>query len=178
MLSKKAQLEDNIEILLSVLGVIIGVVVLTILKAEYGASVNNAKAGLQAGDVEGTFIATDLHNLLKMPIDSYTFGEIIAYMPRNYQDAQDPSLFEGILWDRWLVDGLSCNTELYQKINGHLNPVYGKYWKVKVFYQDKEIFSCFPPELTYEYGGPKTATMILPTLNFEEEVRVLLEVYR
>ena len=181
MLNKKAQVEDSIEIVLSIIGIVIGIIVLTLLAMNYELSIEHAKDALHGGTTiqsfDTQFMGTDLLNTVKLPVDDYTFGELIAYMPGNYQDVQDPSLFEGILWDKWLIDGITCDTELYTEINNYLSPVYGKYWDLTVLYKQEKIFTCHPSDILYGFG-PVQTNMTLPTLNPEENVIVRLEVYQ
>src|SRR3989344_3278714 len=130
MLNKKAQVEDNIEFVLCILGLIICVVVLTLLKADYAWSIDHAKnawrAGTEIPPFDTQFMGTDLLNTAKIPIGGYTFGELITYMPRNYQGIKDPQ-FETLFWDQWFVDALACDEELYTVLNDYLSPVYEKY---------------------------------------------------
>mgnify|MGYP001573337411 FL=1 len=68
MLNKKAQIEDNLEIVLSIIGIIIGVVIITLAKAEYKISVDHAENAIQSGSTiesfDAKFIGTDLLNIL------------------------------------------------------------------------------------------------------------------
>src|SRR3989338_6536769 len=74
MLNKKAQVEDNIEFVLCILGLIIGVVVLTLLKADYAWSIDHAKnawrAGTEIPPFDTQFMGTDLLNTAKMNLPS------------------------------------------------------------------------------------------------------------
>ncbi|MSR86290.1 hypothetical protein EXS74_02750 [Candidatus Woesearchaeota archaeon] len=182
MLNKKAQTEDlGIEIPFAIVLTIIGVIALTLVAADYNWSTDRVKGALHGGTTvhafDAKFMGTDLENTLKLQVGDYTFGELIAYMPRNYQEVQDPSLFEGMLWDKWLIDGLACDQELYTEINHYLSPVYGKYWQIKAYYHDEEIFSCYPADILYGFG-PIQTNMILPTLDPQETVFVQLKVYQ
>ncbi len=182
MLNKKAQTEDlGIEIPFAIVITIIGVIALSLVSADYNWSLDRAKSSLQSGTTiapfDAKFLGTDLENTLKLSVENYSFGELIAYMPRNYQEVQDPSLFEGILWDKWLTDGLACDQELYTQINDYLSPIYGKYWQIKAYYKEEEIFSCYPPDILYGLG-PQQTNMTLPTLDPQETVLVQLKVYQ
>jgi len=178
MLSKKAQVEDNLEIVLSIIGIIIGVVIITLAKAEYSISVDHAENAIQGastiGSFDAKFIGTDLLNILKLQTGDYTFGELIAYMPRNYQEVQDPALFEELFWDIWLVDGLACDTELYNTLEEYLRPVYGRNWALDVFYKEKPIFSC--PYAYVLFADYRETNMTLPSLDPNEELFVSLKV--
>lgn len=181
MLNKKAQVEDNLEFVLCIIALVIGVVILTLFKADYAWSIEQAKSHLKTGvDIQSfdvQFMGTDLLNTLKLPSGEYTFAELISYMPRNYQEIEDPALFEDIFWDKWFTEGIACDTELYTPINSYLSPVYGKYWEITVFYQEQEIFICHPPDILYGFG-PQQTNMTLPTANPNEEVIVRLEVFQ
>lgn len=178
MLSKKAQIEDNLEIVLSIIGIIIGVVIITLAKAEYSISLDHAENAIQSGSTiesfDAKFIGTDLLNLLKLKTGEYSFGELITYMPRNYQEVQDPALFEEQFWDVWLVDGLACENELYSQLNENLKPIYGTNWALEVFYQENKIFSC--PYSYVLYPGYTETNMSLPSLDPSEELFVSLKV--
>lgn len=181
MLKKKGQVEDNLEIILSIIGIIIGVVVITLAKAEYKISVDHAENSIQGGSTiesfDAKFMGTDLLNTLKLQTGDYSFGELITYMPRNYQEVQDPALFEDLFWDVWLTDGLACDTELYTTLDEYLHPVYSKYWRVQVFYKGEEIFKCQPPDILYNQGYRQTNTT-LPSLDASEQITVRLEVHQ
>ena len=178
MLNKKAQIEDNLEIVLSIIGIIIGVVIITLAKAEYKISVDHAENAIQSGSTiesfDAKFIGTDLLNILKLETGDYTFGELIAYMPRNYQEVQDPALFEDLFWDVWLVNGLGCDTELYKQLDENLRPIYGANWALEVVYKDEQIFTC--PYSYLLYPGYSETNMFLPSLDPNEELLVSLNV--
>jgi len=181
MLNKKAQVEDTTEVIISIIGIALGVALLMFAKADYERSIENAKESIQGGttisafDVQ--FMGTDLLNTLKLPIGEYTIGEVIAYIPRNNEEVQDPELFEGILWDKWFIDGVACDAELYTVINEHLSLIYEKYWSLKVVYEGEEIFTCHPSDILFGFG-PAQTSMTVPTRDPEKYAQVILEVYQ
>lgn len=182
MLNKKAQVEDNLEIVISMIGIIVGIVIISLAQADYKYNLEKGKeavsiesSGAYAYDTK--FLAMDLLNTLKLPIGDYTVGELMAYMPRNSEKVQDPELFEGILWDKWLVNGIACNTELYHVIDDYLRPVYGRYWSISVYQGEKNIFTCQSRDLLYG-AGSQIAEMNLPSLDPQQDLKVSLEVYQ
>ncbi|MDP3728859.1 MAG: hypothetical protein Q8R18_05420 [bacterium] len=177
MLNKKAQVEDNLEFVLSIIIIIIGVVALTIAKADYNSSVDEAKNALH-GETE--LIGTDLLNLLKLPVsEEYTFGELIAHLPTNYPIIQEESL-RPIIKEGIISSEMTCSTELLNIIHNYLEPVYGDDWFITVInIKNENIFRCTPRYTAQLPGEDKYYWQVyLPTVNPEEQVLVILEVFQ
>jgi len=174
MLNKKAQSEDVFEyILLVSIGIVVGIVILTMGHNHQEFSVQSAMQTISADstDIQSfdmTFLGTDLKNILDLPVsEDYTFAELISRMP--YEDNSN-------LLDQSLInDVYSCNDELFNILNEQLDPVYSDNWMIQVYSGDEIIFFCTP--ITFDYSTSSSAKMTLPSTNPNNNLDVILEVY-
>jgi len=180
MLNKKGQTEDNIEMVLCIIGIVIGVVVLTIAKADFESSAAGVKQSVvlernEIQSVDTQLMGTDLLNVLRLQVSQeYTFGELVAHLPENYPEVQDTSL-------AGLVQGpgeMTCTTELYNELNNYLEPVYGDDWFITVISSSEvTIFHCTPKYAVLP-GSEYFWQAYLPTTNPDEQVLVILQVFQ
>ena len=176
MLNKKAQVDDNTEIIVCILGILMGVIILFVLEDISKFNINSAKELVQ-GDTDiqtydAKLMGTDLLNIAKLPLnDKYTFSDLIATMPDNYPIIQDSTYLKSYLSDR-----LGCNDELYNQLNEFLTPIYGENWIIYVYDKDEMIFFCSP--ITFDYAKNTAATLTLPSSTPGKNLLLSLEVYQ
>lgn len=179
MLNKKGQTEDAIEVCITLVLIVIGIIAISILHADYTFSLKNAKSVLFAdGETvtayDTTFIGLDLLNTLRLPVTKETtIGELLVSLPQNYPDIQDP-LDTGLIV-QYPNNRLGCGDTFFASLSAYLTPVYGEQWFLSVFEGDEMIFFCTP--IVAEYAKVRSANMTLPSVSTDEKTRVVLEVY-
>ena len=175
MLNKKAQVEDNLEIILSIILLIIGVVALTLVSADYKLSTDRAKAALQGQTTLATydaeFMGTDLINILKMPAnESISYGELFAQFPEFPYDIPEE------YYNTWFSKTNLCSQDVFNKLDAVLTPIYGEYWRIHEEYQAATIYDCYRTE---PYLSIRAQTnMTIPTTTPGQNAFVSLEVYQ
>ena len=172
MLNKKAQLEDNLEYGIAFLIIIVGVIALTLLQADYEWSTDKAKMSLRGetsiGSFDTSFMGTDLLNILKLPLEEQSLGEVLATVQETPSNAfiQDAGIW-------------SCGPELYTSMHAFLVPIYGENWYITLEDEEQNIvFACTGiATISYQFlAGETNTSMFIPSQNPEEEFRVELGV--
>ena len=165
MLSKKGQVDDNIEYVLAGIGLIIAVVALTLVNADFQYSLDNAKVSLQKETnihaYETQFMGTDLLNIMRIPLGEQSLGEALAYIEKTPAEAFVQDL--GI----W-----ACGTDLYSSLHTILQPVYGENWYLTMENEEHQlIFACIGvATMSYQFvEGETNTSMIIPSINIEKE---------
>ncbi|MBS3170960.1 hypothetical protein J4223_04235 [Candidatus Woesearchaeota archaeon] len=181
MLNKKGQSEDVFEYILVSIAIVVGIIVLTMGHNYKEFSVDNAMQTISAdsSDIQSfdmSFLGTDLKNILDLQVsDEYTFAELISRMPDNYPDINDKSLFEGLLDQALISNRLSCDEQLFNILNEKLDQVYSDNWIIFVYSDDEMIFFC--SSILFDYSKVSSAKITLPSINPNNNVDVVLEVY-
>lgn len=175
MLNKKAQTEDNIEFVIAIIGIVIGVVALTLVSAQYTLSTSHAKGELQGTTTMGTydaqFMGTDLLNLLQTPAnDSMSFGEFFAKLP---QIASTQSSEEE--YTLWFSKINLCNEDIFKRLDSEVKPVYGYYWRIHADYQGTTLYDCYRTEPSFSLAA--TSNITLPTTLPGKTIFISMEVY-
>jgi len=174
MLNKKGQAEHAFESIFVSIAIIVGIIVLTMGHNYKEFSVDKAMQkispdiiGIQSSDIN--FLGTDLKNILDLQVSNeYTFAELISNMPNS------DSTFNGLL--KKDLDIYSCDEQLLNILNAQLEPVFLEQWVILVYFDNNQIFSCTPLYNVYTHSDIST-NMTIPSLDFNKNIEVFLEVY-
>lgn len=180
MLNKKgiSMPSDNIELIVVAISMVFVFMIVSFLSAAHIGLISTATDNFVIENkvfaIDAQFMDSDLLNILRMEIaDNYTLGEIFTLMPRNFPDDKDSFLFNGLV-EREISDRMTCDEELYNKLNNILEPTYGEDWMISVFSEDERLFTCTP--IIIDFANPGEAEITLYSSE-GKKVTVLMEVY-
>jgi len=154
MLNKKGQAEDNVEMIAVPILLVLGFVLITLFNSAYFLSIDQVKSSLTFdGEVhafDAQFMGTDLINLMKLPVNERTLGEMLSDLPKTGESR--------------------CDQELRDSINTYLLNSYGTKWLITVHQDGSQIFDCagfevalitpFNTNLTIPSNDPSTTLLV------------------
>lgn len=174
MLNRKGQVEDAIEVSLALIGMVIGIVILTILSSASGADISKAQINLlntNDNPYDANFMATDLQNALQLQL---TNGQSLGEMLAQVQEAELPYDVEADRGNR------ICNEELFTELNIYLSPLYKTNWVLYVYPKGTTVvplFSCNFQDTKTNLNREQSTIIIIPSTDPEKDLEVHLEVY-
>jgi hypothetical protein len=142
MLNKKGQVGDAAEIFVAIIGILVGLYLISSLNAGYQFTIDNAKSqatfyGTDNQVYDASFIGTDLVNVLKYSFDEYTFGELLVYSASEQKDELSYQYFY-----RDIFGGQNCEGEVIDELHSYLS-MYDKKWMIWLEdAQGNEIVRC------------------------------------
>ncbi len=190
---KKGQVQDNLEMVIAFIIILIGVFLLYYGNLSHELSLEDStspmvieKSDLEAMDVN--FMSMDLLNLLRLEIDEYTVGEILASLPPEPTDeyyANDfaPDTDNPLTNYAYKEAGsiaFHCHDSFYESLNEVLGKVYGDSWVlIRGEYFKASTFICSSPGATTGFGNSAIAssTIMIPSKDPGLFYSVTLEVW-